>query len=46
MATPPEGISPEEIADMTDEQVLDMDYFMNEDDFKDDEVGSEGFYIF
>ena len=30
---------------MSDGALLDMDYFLNEDDFF-DEAGSEGFYIF
>ena len=35
---PPEG--------MTADDLLDMDYFLNEDDLFDDEAGVEGFYIF
>lgn len=42
---PPEGMSAADIRGMSDEQLLDMDYFLNEDDFE-DEVGAEGFYIF
>jgi hypothetical protein len=30
---------------MPDEDLLDMDFFLNEDDEFDDEVGEEGFYI-
>lgn len=29
---PPEGFSKKEIQQMTDEEILDMDYFLNEDD--------------
>ena len=43
---PPEGMTSDEIRRMRDNDLLDMDYFLNEDDFDDDEVGSEGFYIF
>lgn len=46
MHNPPEGITAKEIQDMPDEALLDMDYFLNEDDLFDDEVGEEGFYIF
>ena len=42
---PPDGMTPDEIHSMSDEALLDMDYFLNEDDH-DDEIGSEGFYIF
>ena len=28
------------------DDLLDMDYFLNEDDLLDDEAGVEGFYIF
>ena len=42
---PPEGLTPDDIKDMPDDALLDMDYFLNEEDF-DDEIGAEGFYIF
>ena len=42
---PPEGMTPEDIRNMPDEDLLDMDFFLNEDDEFDDEVGEEGFYI-
>ena len=42
---PPEGMSPEEIRQMPDDALLDMDFFLNEDDEFDDDVGEEGFYI-
>ena len=43
---PPEGMTADDIRDMSDDDLLDMDYFLNEDDDLDDEVGVEGFYIF
>ena len=46
MQHPPEGMSAKEIQNMSDEALLDMDYFLNEDDLFDDEAGVEGFYIF
>ena len=46
ISTPPEGMTPRDIRDMSDDDLLDMDYFLNEDDLFDDEVGAEGFYIF
>lgn len=42
---PPEGMSPEEIRRMPPDALLDMDFFLNEDDEFDDDVGEEGFYI-
>ncbi len=41
---PPEGLTSEDICSMSDEDLLDMDYFMNEE--LDDDFGEEGFYIF
>ena len=41
---PPEGLSSLDILSMSDEELLDMDYFMNED--LDDDIGEEGLYIF
>ena len=43
---PPEGLTSEDIRRMSEEDLLDMDYFLNEDDLFDDEAGVEGFYIF
>ena len=44
---PPEGMSKKDIREMSDDYLLDMDYFLNEDEddifFSDD---SEGFFIF
>lgn len=46
MDNPPEGMTSKDIRSMNEEALLDMDYFLNEDDLFDDEVGVEGFYIF
>lgn len=43
---PPEGMTTGDIRLMSDNDLLDMDYFLNEDDFDDDDFGEEGFYIF
>ena len=43
---PPEGMTPEDIRRMSEDDLLDMDYFLNEDEFDDDDFGQEGFYIF
>ena len=43
---PPEGMTSNEVRDMSDDDLLDMDYFLNEDDLFSDEAGVEGFYIF
>lgn len=43
---PPEGMTADDIRTMSENDLLDMDYFLNEDDLFDDEVGVEGFYIF
>ena len=43
---PPEGMSSEDIRRMSRDDLLDMDYFLHEDDLLDDEAGVEGFYIF
>lgn len=42
---PPEGMTSEDIRSMSDDDLLDMDYFLNEAVFEDD-FGEEGFYIF
>ena len=42
---PPEGMTADDIRFMSDGDLLDMDYFLNDEDL-DDEVGEEGFYIF
>lgn len=44
---PPEGMTSDEVRDMSDDDLLDMDYFLHEfDDLDDDDFGEEGFYIF
>ena len=45
IANPPEGLTAAGIRSMSEEDLLDMDYFLNEDEL-DDEFGEEGFYIF
>lgn len=45
MDNPPEGMTSEDIRHMSEEDLLDMDYFLNEDEL-DDEFGEDGFYIF
>ena len=42
---PPEGMTARDIRNMSDSDLLDMDYFLNEDEL-DDDFGEEGFYIF
>ena len=44
--SPPEGMTLRDIRRLCEEELLDMDYFLNEDDLFDDEAGVEGFYIF
>ncbi len=46
MDNPPEGMTSEDIRRMGGGDLLDMDYFLNEDDVFADEAGVEGFYIF
>ena len=46
MDRPPEGFTSEDIRNMSGDELLDMDYFLNEDDLFSDEAGVEGFYIF
>jgi len=41
---PPEGMTAEDVKNMTDSDLLDMDYFLNEE--LDGDFGEEGFYIF
>lgn len=43
---PPEGMTAEDVRTMSDNDLLDMDYFLHEDDDLDDDIGEEGFYIF
>lgn len=42
---PPEGMTSMDIRSMSDEALLDMDYFLNNDEL-DDDFGEDGFYIF
>lgn len=43
---PPEGMTSTDIRRMSEDELLDMDYFLNDDDLFADEAGVEGFYIF
>ena len=43
--SPPEGMTSKDIRRMSEEELLDMDYFLNDDEL-DDGFGEEGFYIF
>ena len=42
ISNPPEGMTSEDIRHMSEDDLLDMDYFLNEDVFGDD-FGEEGF---
>ena len=46
MDNPPEVMTSKDIRHMSEDELLDMDYFLNEDDLFADEAGVEGFYIF
>ena len=46
MDNPPEGFTSKDIRNMSEDDLLDMDYFLNEDDLFTDETGVEGFHIF
>lgn len=43
---PTEGMTADKIKNISDNDLLDMDYFLHEDDDLDDDFGEEGFYIF
>ena len=43
---PPDGMTPNDIKNMSENDLLDMDYFLNEDIFDEDLPGEDGFYIF
>ena len=43
---PPEGMTAALVKNMTDSDLLDMHYFLTEDDDLDDVEFEEGFYIF
>ncbi|MCI8894095.1 MAG: hypothetical protein HFI42_00880 [Lachnospiraceae bacterium] len=42
---PPEGMTPTLVRNMTDSDLLDMHYFLTEDDDLGDDEFEEGFYI-
>ena len=46
MNNPPEGMTSEDIRRMRGDDLLDMDYFLNEEDPFEDDFVEEGFYIF
>ena len=46
MNNPPEGMTSEDIRRMSEDDLLDMDDFLNEDDPFEDDSGEEDFYIF
>ena len=45
MDNPPEGMTSMDIRRMSEDELLDMDYFLNDDDL-DEEFSEEGFYLF
>lgn len=45
MDNPPDGMTSKLVNDMSDNDLLDMHYFLHEDDFDEDELDS-GFYLF
>ena len=45
MDNPPEGMTSQDIRIMSEDALLDMDYFLNEDIF-DDEFAEEDFFLF
>lgn len=42
---PPDGLSADDIRNMSIEELLDLDYFLNEDPFDFDEPGSDLFFF-
>ena len=50
MQNPPEGMTAEDIQYMNEDDLLDMEYFLNENIFEDDDdgffIGDNGFFIF
>ncbi len=44
--TPPEGMTAGMIKRMSDNDILDMDYFLHKEDLFDEDAGVESFYIF
>ena len=45
MENPPGGMTSQDIRSMSEDALLDMDYFLNDDEL-DDDFGEEGFYLF
>lgn len=45
MENPPEGMTSQDIRSMSENDLLDMDYFLNDAEL-DDDFGEEGFYLF
>ena len=45
MENPPEGMTSQDIRSMSEDALLDLDYFLNDDEL-DDDFGEEGFYLF
>lgn len=45
MENPPEGMTSQDIRSMSEDDLLDMDYFLNDAEL-DDAFGEEGFYLF
>ena len=43
---PPEGMTSEDVRHMSEDDLLDMHYFLTEEDEFDDDIGEDGFYIF
>ena len=43
MDNPPEGMTSKDIRNMSEDELLDMDYFLNEDNLFANEAGVEGF---
>ena len=50
MQNPPGGMTAEDIQYMNEDDLLDMEYFLNENIFEDDDdgffIGDDGFFIF
>lgn len=43
---PPEGMTADDVKNMSDDDLLDMDYFLHEDEDLDDDEDEDGFFIF
>jgi hypothetical protein len=43
---PPEGLTAEDIKKMSDDDLLDTDFFLHEDDGLEDDIEEDGFFIF